>query len=429
MSAEIAELPLERTAMDIARAPSHRHRRTAVLTALVVVGLAGMTFALGRVRAAAPSVDRASVWIDTVKRGPLVREVQATGTLVPEEIHWISAVAPARVERILVRPGATVAADTVLLVLTNPELTLTALEAERQLAGAQADLANLQATLEGLGLAQESQVATLRSELADARRRATADEALAEKGFLSELERGLTKERSAELSGRLEFEQKRALVLARAHTAQLAAARQQVERQRSVAEARRGAVQALQVRAGIAGVLQELALQAGQSVAAGAPLAKVARPDRLKAEIRVPEGQAKDVTLGLAVKIDTHSAAVTGHVTRIDPAVQAGFVKVDVALDEGTPTGARPDLSVSASIVLERLDDVIYIGRPTRSQLNASADVFKLDPSGDLAVRTGVRLGRGSVQAVEVLAGLLPGDRVILSDLSQWNAADRLRLK
>jgi multidrug resistance efflux pump len=414
--------------MDIARTPTgHRHGRTTVL--VVLVGLAGTTFALGRVRAAPPSLPRASVWIDTVKRGALVRDVEATGTLVPEEVHWISAAAPARVERILVRPGSTVAADTVLLVLANPELTLTALEAERQLASVQADLANLQATLEGLRLAQESQVATLRAELADARRRARADDALAANGFLSELERGQTTARSAELAGRLEFEQRRIQALVRAHAAQLAAARQQVERQRSVAEARRHQVDALQVRAGIAGVLQELALQVGQSVAAGAPLAKVARPDRLKAEIRVPEGQAKDVSLGLAVAIDTHSAVVTGHVSRIDPAVQAGFVKVDVALDGGIPTGARPDLSVTATVVLERLDDVLYVGRPARSQLNASAGVFKLSPGDDLAVRTGVRFGRGSVKAVEVLGGLREGDRVILSDLSQWDAADRLRLQ
>jgi HlyD family secretion protein len=355
--------------------------------------------------------------------------VQATGVLVPEEIHWISAVAPARVERILVQPGATVHADTVLLVLSNPELELTALEAERQLAGAQADLANLQATLEGMGLAQQSQVATLQADLADARRRAAADEALAAKGFLSDLERGQTRERAGELTGRLAFEQKRGQALDRAHAAQIAAGRQQVERQRSVAEARRREVEALHVRAGINGVLQQLALQAGQSVAAGAPLAKLARPDRLKAEIRVPEGQAKDVALGMPVTVDTHSAEVTGHVARIDPAVQAGFVKVDVALDGGLPAGARPDLSVSATIVLERLDNVLYVGRPARIQLGGSATLFRLDPSGELALRTPVQIGRGSVRAVEVMNGLREGDRVILSDLSQWGSADRVQLK
>jgi HlyD family secretion protein len=416
--------------MDFARErPIMRGRHTLAVAAAFVVALGGATFALGHLRAAAPSLERSSVWIDTVTRGPLVRDVQATGVLVPEQIHWISAVAPARVDRILVQPGANVRADTVLLVLTNPELELTALEAERQLAGAQADLANLQATLEGLGLAQQSQVATLQAELADARRRAAADEALAAKGFLSELERGSTRERSGELTGRLDFEQKRGQALARAHAAQIAAAGQQVERQRSVAQARRREVEALQVRAGIDGVLQQLALQAGQSVAAGAPLAKLARPDRLKAEIRVPEGQAKDVTLGLPVTIDTHSAQVAGHVARIDPAVQAGFVKVDVAIDGGLPTGARPDLSVSATIVLERLDDVLYVGRPAHSQLGGSASVFRLDPGGELAVRTPVQVGRGSIRSIEVVNGLREGDRVILSDLSQWGSADRVRLK
>ncbi len=398
----------EHSSMDVVRARPRRSPVRPVLYGLAVVAVAGVTVGLGRLRAAAPVVDRASIWIDTVKRGPLVREIQAQGLLVPEEVRWISAVAPARVERVLVQPGAAVRADTVLMVLANSDLELAALEAERQLASAHSDLVNLQASLEGQKLAQESQVATLRSELGDARRRATADDDLAKKGFLSDLELGQTRDRASELTGRLAFEQKRGEALGRGQAAQIAAQKQQVERQRAIAQVRRREVDDLHVRAGVAGVLQQLPLQAGQSVAPGALLAKVARPDKLKAEVRVPEVQAKDVQLGLRVAIDTHSA-------------------VDVALTGELPAGARPDLSVAATIELERLDDVLFVGRPAGGQ--ASTSLLKLERDGTTALRTPVQLGRSSVKAIEIIHGLKEGDQVILSDMSQWNAADRVRLR
>jgi HlyD family secretion protein len=359
----------------------------------------------------------------------MVREIQGQGTLVPEDIRWLSAIAPARVAEILVHPGAAVVEDTVLLVLENPDLELAALEAESQVASAHSELVNLQASVDSQHLAQQSQVATLASEVGDARRRSLADDDLAKKGFLSELERGQSADHAAELAGRLDFEQKRLAALGRGQTAQLAAQAQQVERLKAIADVRRRAVEELKVRAGAAGVLQQLPLQVGQSVAVGALLAKVARPDKLKAEVKVPEVQAKDAQLGLRASVDTHSGLIAGHVVRIDPAVQSGFVKVDVSLDGALPSGARPDLSVSVTIELDRLDDVLFVGRPAQGQPDATLSLFKVDSDGAGATRTDVKLGRSSVKAIEVVNGLRLGDRVILSDMSQWAQAKTITLR
>jgi multidrug resistance efflux pump len=416
--------------MDILRKrPARPWRRYASFAALSVLVLGGGTLGLRRLRVAAPTVDRATVWIDTVQRGTMVREIQGQGKLVPEDVRWISATTPARVDQILVRPGTAVAPETVLLVLVNPEVELAALEAERQLAGSESELVNLRASLESQRLSQESQVATLRSELGDARRRAVADDDLANRGFLSELERGQSRDRAAELAGRVDFEEKRAKALGRGLAAQLAAQEQQVERLRAIAEFRRRAVDELHVRAGAAGVLQQLPLQVGQSVAAGALLANVARPDKLKAEIRVPEVQAKDVQIGLSTTVDTHAGLVSGHVVRVDPAVMSGFVKVDVSLEGNLPAGARPDLSVAGTMELDRLEDVLFVGRPAQGQPDSDIGLFKVEPDGDVAVRTPVRLGRTSVKTVEVVRGLRQGDRVILSDMAQWSEAERVKLR
>jgi HlyD family secretion protein len=415
--------------MDLPRTPSTSTWRRYAVFAAVFLGLAAVTVTLRGVHAAVPTVDTATVWIDTVRRGPMVREIEGQGTLVPEDIRWISAIAPARVERILIHPGASVQEDTVILVLANPDLELAALEAERQLGSAQSDVVNLRASLDSQQLAQLSQVATLRSELGDAQRRATADDELATKGFLSELERRQSREHATELAGRLDFEGKRVEALSRGHAAQVAAQEQQVERLRAIAEVRRRTVDDLNVRAGAVGVLQQLPLQVGQSVATGALLAKVARPDRLKAEIRIPEVQAKDAQLGLAAVVDTHSGLIAGHVTRVEPAVQSGFVKVDVSLEGALPAGARPDLSVAGTIEIDRLDDVLFIGRPALAQPDATLNLFKVDPDGAGAARTEVRVGRSSVKTVEVVSGLREGDRVILSDMSQWSQAQRVKLR
>jgi HlyD family secretion protein len=374
-------------------------------------------------------VEKGTVWMDTVKRGPMVREVLGQGTLVPEEVRWIAAKTAARVERVLVKPGATVTAQTILLELSNSDMVLQSLEADRQLAQTQAELVNLIASLKGQQLAQQSVVASLNSELGDARRRAHADNELARKGFLSPLEQGQTEGRSRELAGRLEFERKRLLAQAQGVDAQVTAQKSQVARLRSIAEFRRQEVEDLKVRAGTEGVLQELPLQPGQSVAGGALLAKVARPDRLQAEVRIPETQAKDVRVGQKASIDTRNGLIPGHVSRIDPAALAGTVKVDVTLDGPLPEGARPDLNVEGTIEIERLASVLYVGRPAFGQSEATVGLFRLAPDGVHAERTPVKLGRTSVKNVEIRSGLKEGDRVVLSDMAQWDHVDRIRIQ
>jgi multidrug resistance efflux pump len=415
--------------MDIRRSPPRRGRRRVVIALVASALVAGTTLSLRRLRAAAPTVERAAIWIDMVKRGPMLREVQGQGTLVPVEIRWITAVAPARVDRVRVLPGTKVDADTVLVDLLNPDVELQALEADRQLAQAQAELTNLDASLSNQRLAQESVVASLASEHQEAQRRATADEVLAKKGFLSDLEMATSRDRASTLSGRHDFEEKRLGALARGTAAQVQAQRQQVERLRSIASFRHREVEALHVRAGVAGVLQELPLQPGQSVAVGALVAKVAQPDRLKAELRVPETQAKDVQLGQKATVDTRNGVVVGKVARIDPAAVSGTVKVDVTFDGPLPAGARPDLSVEGTVELERLQSVLYVGRPAFGQPEHPVGLFRLIEGGEEAVRTDVKLGKASVRTIEVRGGLVEGDRVILSDMTQWDGAERVRLR
>jgi HlyD family secretion protein len=426
---DLARGSLPLSPVDIPRAPIKKTRRRVLTAAAVALVVVTATMGLRRLRAAAPTVERGTVWMDTVQRGPMVREVLGQGTLVPEEIRWLAAKTNARVEKVLVKPGAQVTPSTVILELSNPDVQLQALEADRQLAQGEAELVNLQATLNGQKLAQQSVVASLESDLADARRRARADEELAKKGFLSELEQGQTLGRATELAGRLEFEKKRLGAQSQGIAAQVAAQRAQVERLRSITQFRRQEVDELKLRAPVAGVLQELPLQPGQAVAAGALLAKVARPDRLKAEVRIPETQAKDVLIGQKASIDTRNGVVPGHVVRIDPAAVGGTVLVDVTLDGPLPAGARPDLNVEGTIEIERLASVLYVGRPAVGQPGATVGLFKLEADGSSAARTSVKLGASSVKSVEIKGGLKEGDRVILSDMSQWDQVDRIRLQ
>jgi HlyD family secretion protein len=425
----LARGSLEGSGVDIPRVPQNRTRKYVAMGVGAAALLIGATVGLGRLKAAAPTVEKGTIWPDTVRRGPMVREVLGQGTLVPEEIRWIAAKTNARVEKVLVRPGATVKADTVILELANTDLELAALEADRQLAQAQAEVANLAATLNGQKLAQESVIASLGSDLGDAQRRARADEALAKKGFLSELEQGQTVGKERELAGRLEFERKRLGAQGKGITAQMTAQRAQIERLRSIAEFRRKEVDGLKMRAGTDGVLQELALQPGQSVAAGTLLAKVARPDRLMAEVRIPETQAKDVRVGQKATVDTRNGVIPGKVARIDPAAVQGTVRVDITLTGPLPDGARPDLNVEGTIEIERLANVLYVGRPTFGQPESTVGLFKIDPESGIATRVSVKLGRSSVKSVEIVAGLNEGDQVILTDMSQWDQVDRVRLK
>ena len=413
--------------MDVPREAT-RSRRPYVLAGLGALGLVAITAGLGRLADAPPSVERSAVWIDTVRSGELLRQVSGPGTLVPEEIRWVTATTAGLVERILIEPGSRVESDSVLVELSNPDVELEALEAERQLKSAEADLVNLRATMDIERLAQKSVVASVRIQHREAERRAEAEARLAEAEIVGALEFARTQEREEELAGRLEIEQERSRILDQAMVARGAAQAAQVERQRDLALFQAEQVESLHVVAGLDGVLQELPLEVGQRVSAGTLLAKVVQPDRLKAALRIPEAQAKEVQLGQQVEVDTHNGIVPGHVVRIDPAVQRGTVTVDVALDGELPRGARPDLSVDGRIELERLGDVLYTGRPAFGRSNSRISLFKLEAGGGAATRVVVSLGGSSVSEVEILEGLEEGDRVILSDMSEWDGADRIDL-
>ena len=413
--------------MDIAR-PKRSNRPRYYIAAGVVLAIAAVTWGLGRMGRAAPSLDKGSVWVDEVKRGAMLRAVRGPGTLVPEHIRWITADTAGRVERIHVRPGTPVKADTVLMELANPDVLLQALEAERQLANAEAAYLELKSTLEGQRLVQQATLVTLQTELGDAKRRATADEQLEAQKLASKIEAEATRSRAAELTSRVALEQQRLQVISNGAQERLAAQRRQVEKLRAVADFRHKQVESMRVRATGDGVLQEMPLELGQWVTPGMLLAKVAQPDQLKAELRIPETQARDVVIGLTAEIDTRNGVVSGRVSRMDPAARDGAVKIDVALEGPLPKGARPDLSVEGSVLLEKLPDVLYLGRPAGAQPESTVELFRLVEDG-VAERVKVRLGRASVNTIEVREGLAAGDRVVLSDMSQWDNVERVKLQ
>lgn len=414
--------------VDIPKAKKPR-RKPWVLAIGGACALLLVTVGLSRLRPAAPTVERASVWLDTVKRGPMVRQVKGAGTLVPEYIRWLTADTAGRVERIHVRPGATVTADTLLLELSNPDVQLQALEAERQLASVEADLIQVRMELETQRLAQEAMVASLINESAEAGRRADANEALHQKAHIGDLEMQQAREKAAELNRRLELERKKLQVVASSMKEQLTAQQGQVERLKAVARFRRAQVESMKVLAGEDGVLQDLPLELGQWVTPGVLLAKVVKPERLKAELRIAETQARDIQPGLKALVDTRNGVVEGQVARVAPAASQGTVRVEVSLPAELPRGARPDLTVEGTVELERLGDVLSVGRPAGAQPNATMALFRLMPGSDEAVRVPVQLGRGSVNAVEVLQGLQEGDQVVLSDMAAWDAVERVRLR
>lgn len=414
--------------MDIPKA-KRKTRKPWVLAIAGASALLIVTVGLSRLRPAAPSVERASVWLDTVKRGPMVRQVKGAGTLVPEYIRWLTADTAGRVERIHVRPGATVKADTLLMELANPDVQLQALEAERQLASAQADLIKLRMELETERLGQESSVAAFTSESAEARRRAEASTLLHQKELIGDLEVRQTREKADELSRRLELERRRLDVVASGMKDQLAAQQGQVERLKAVAQFRRNQVESMKVRAGEDGVLQDLPLELGQWVTPGVLLAKVVKPERLKAELRIAETQARDIQPGQKALVDTRNGVVEGTVARVAPAASQGTVRVEVSLPEELPRGARPDLTIEGTVELERLGSVLSVGRPAGAQPNGTMSLFRLMPGSDEAIRVPVQLGRGSVNAVEVVQGLQEGDQVVLSDMAAWDAVERVRLR
>jgi HlyD family secretion protein len=404
-------------------------RRPWIIGVLSVVVILGITVGLSRLRAAAPTVERGSVWMDTVKRGPMLRQVKGAGTLVPEYIRWLTADTAGRVERIHVRPGAPVQPDTVLLELSNPDVQLQSLEAERQLASAEAQLISLRSELETQHLTQEATLASLETEAANAGRQAQATVALLDRAYVPTLEAQLTSEKAGELKVRLELERRRLSVLQASTRDQLAAQQGQIERLKAVARFRRTQVESMQVKAGEAGVLTELPLELGQWVTPGTVLAKVVKPERLKAELRIAETQARDIQVGQKAQVDTRNGVVEGTVARVAPSASQGTVRVEVTLPDALPKGSRPDLTVEGTVELERLGEVLSVGRPAGAQPHSTVALFRLMPGSDEAVRVPVQLGRGSVNAVEVVQGLTEGDQVVLSDMTAWDAVDRVRVR
>jgi multidrug resistance efflux pump len=378
---------------------------------------------------AVPSVEHTAVFIDVVRRGTMLRQVRGPGTLVPEQIRWVPAVTAGRVERRYVEPGTRVETGTVLLELSNPDVQLEMLEAERQLSAAQAQLVNLRTTLETARLNQEAVVASTRTQYLEAQRNAEAAEELVRRNLIAASQALTDKERAEELAARLEIERKRLQIQSDAIGEQLEVQQSQVARLENIVQFHRERIASMRVVAGTPGVLQEIQVEEGQWVLSGQTLAKVVQPERLKAVLRIPEVQARDVTVGLLALIDTRTDTIPGRVIRIDPAVQSGAVNVDVALDGELPPGARPDLSVDGMVELERLENVLHVGRPVFGQSNSTVSLFRLSADGNVAERVRVRLGRGSVNTIEILEGLVAGDRVILSDMSQWDDEDRLRLR
>jgi HlyD family secretion protein len=393
-----------------------------------VVGIAGLTLGLSQLKPALPSVDRAAIWPDSVKRGPMVRSVRGPGTLTPEDIRIIPAITAGRVEQIYHRPGITVEPGTLLLKLSNPDEQQLLLEYERQYAAAQSDLVNLQSNLQTQVLSQEGVIAQLQTQYNDAVRQAKTNEELAAKRLIAANEVSLAKDRAAELEKRLEIEKKSLELLRGTIDVRIQAQKLQVERLRGIVAFQNQQLASMNVTAGSTGVLQQLNLEVGQWVNPGVELARVVQPGRLKAVLRIPETQMRDVVIGQRALIDTRNDTIEGRVVRIDPAAQNGTIGVDVAFDGELPPSARPDMSVDGTIEIDRLNDVLYVGRPNFGSTGATIGLFKVSKDGKTAERVQVRLGQTSVNHVEIVSGLQQGDVVILSDMSQWDAHQRVRI-
>lgn len=421
--------------MDIVRDESvkkKRRQKQMMMYGLAVLVVLGITLGVSRLRPADPPVEFSTLWPDTVKRGAFARQVHGLGTLVPipEDIRLIPAETEARVERILILPGTQVKPDSVIMELSNPQVVQAAVSSDLDLKSALADYQNTKTRVNGDLLTQKALAATVEADYANAKRDADNNKELFKIGVVSEsvLKTSLSKER--ELETRFKIEQERIAENTNAVATQLAVQQAKIDQMRSLAEVKHKQMDALRVRAGISGVLQDLlGLQVGQRVAQGAILAKVVQPEHLQAELKIPETQVKDVRIGHEADVDTHNGIVKGKVARIDPAVQNGTVTVDVKLDGPPPKDARPDLSVDGTITMERLNDVLYSGRPAFGQENSQVGMFKIDPDGKTASRVNVVLGRASVCCMEIVRGLKEGDQVILSDMSRWDNVNRVKLE
>jgi HlyD family secretion protein len=402
--------------------------RRVIVTIVVLIAAAGITYGLSRLKPAAPTKERATVWVDQVKKGPMIRQVRGLGTLVPQEILFIQATHEGRVEKVALRPGVPVQPGTVLIVLSNPDMELQLADLEWQIKAAEANYADLRVRLETQKLQQKANVARIQSELTQAKLTRDRDEQLLKLNLKADIEVKISVAKAEELAGRLEIEKESLRILEDSIRAQLDKEKVNIEKIRAARDLKKKQVQELTIRAGYEGVLQQMAVEVGQRVTPGTLIAKVAQPWKLKAELKIAETQAKDIILGQSAEIDTRNGIIKGEVSRIDPAVVNGTVTVDVRLIGELPQGARPDLSVDGTVELERLAEVLYVGRPVFGQAHSTIGLFKLDPDGRGAERVQVRLGRSSVNTIEIVQGLKVGDQVILSDMSDMDAHPRIRL-
>jgi HlyD family secretion protein len=409
-------------------------RKKYIYASLGIVGVVLVTVALNSLDPAAPPVSRATIWTDTVEQGTMLREVRASGTLIPESITWIPAVTGGRIDEIFVRPGATVTPGTVILTLSNPDEQLAELNAQQQLEGARAALTTLQNNLETQILNQEGAVATARVNASETKRQETSFVELAKKNLAAPNEVQLAKERAEEAAKRFEIETERLRLLRESAPVQIKQQRDQIARLESIARFQRDRLASMQVKAGVSGVLQQMDWEPGQWVNSGQILATVSEPGRLKAELRVQENQARDVVVGLPVEIDprldARAGKIPGRVMRIEPAAVGGQVTVEVALlADSLPRGARPDLSVDGIIQIDRIENILYVGRPLIGQPDGTVGLFKLEPDMEHATRVNVKFGRASVNTIEVVQGLEKGDVVIIGDMSQFDNVDRIRIR
>jgi len=418
--------------MDVPRKDAAKKRliKRIVIGVVVVGAIAGISIPLSRLKQAAPGVELSTLWPDTVRRGPMVRDVRGLGTLIPEDTLLVPATTDGRIEKILIKPGTPVKPDSIILVMTNPELQTQLLDAQYTLKAAEAAYTDLRVTLEKQGLDLRATAAQVSADYHSAQLKAERDDALVKEGLVAQVDAKISQVTAEELATRNQIEEKRLSINQESVEAQLAAQKVKVDQLRAEYKLKQDQVAALSVRAGAEGMLQALPtpVEEGQKVLAGTALGKVAQPSHLKAELKISETQAKDVTIGQPAVIDTRNGLVKGRVSRIDPAVLNGTVTVDCRLEGPLPNGARPDLSVDGTIELERLDDVVFMGRPVFGQAESTVSLFKMEPDGKYANRVQVKLGRASVNTIEIRSGLNVGDRVILSDMSAWDNYERIKL-
>jgi multidrug resistance efflux pump len=419
--------------MDIARPDikAQKRRRQSIFVAAVVLAVAAVSVGVSRLKPAAPTVERGTVWTDTVKHGSMLRQVRGLGSLIPsqESVRQIPAETEATVVRIHMLPGSQVTGSTILLEMSNPQTEQAAVDAQLQLKAAEAEYQSLRVKLESDLMNQRAGAATVSADHAQAQRQSETDKALYGLGVISGLAYKSSKEKAEELTTRNDLENQRLTANKRAIESQMAQQQAKVDQMRTLAQLKQKQLDALKVRAGIDGVLVDLPLQVGQHVLPGTMLAKVVEPDHLMATLKVAETQARDVQIGEPASIDTHNGVIAGSVMRVDPAVQNGTVTVDVKLTGELPKGARPDLSVDGTIDLERLESILYVGRPAFGQENSTISLFKLSPNGQEASRVPVKVGRASVNSIQIMEGLREGDTVILSDMSRWDNTERVRLE